>query len=175
MRHEAGLPWPDSNIVLETLKRENIKKNVIGDWLAKMPQMWVTKTKRADPENVVERAYHAVTKDMITNEVFRRVEPSGRTMGEYLEQEFAEVDVHTRVLKSNKAVYDRIADLTHDTDASGYFESLMARLPASEIRDQTNMGKNAAASFGYDHEKMFMPDAMELIGRRSQTTFVTSD
>jgi len=72
-------------------------------------------------------------------------------------------------------VYNRIADLTHDTDASPYFESLMNRLPASEKPDTTNMGKNAAALWNYDHEKNFFPGAMELIGRRSQTRFITSD
>ena len=33
------------------------------------------------------RIYHATSRDTILNEVFRRVEPSGRTMGEYLRQE----------------------------------------------------------------------------------------
>ena len=30
------------------------------------------------------REYHAVTRGYILNEIFRRVEPSGRTMGEFL-------------------------------------------------------------------------------------------
>ena len=34
-----------------------------------------------------KRAYHAITKNLITNEIFRRIEPKGRTMGEYFEQE----------------------------------------------------------------------------------------
>lgn len=33
------------------------------------------------------RIYHAFNKDIFSNEVFRRVEPNGRTMGEYFEQE----------------------------------------------------------------------------------------
>jgi hypothetical protein len=108
--------------------------------------------------------------------VFRRVESKKRTMGEYLEQEFPEVDVHTAVTKETKPdVYNRIADLTHDTDATNYFRSLMNRLPASEKVDLTNMGKNAAANWSYDHEKNFYPGAMEVIGRRSQTHFVTSE
>ena len=36
------------------------------------------------------RAYHALTKDWISNEIFRRVEPQGRTMGEYFHQEIKE-------------------------------------------------------------------------------------
>lgn len=32
-----------------------------------------------------KRIYHSITKDCILNEVFRRVEPEGRTMGEYMQ------------------------------------------------------------------------------------------
>lgn len=35
----------------------------------------------------VTRAYHSLTKDMIANEIFRRVEPKRRTMGEYFDEE----------------------------------------------------------------------------------------
>ena len=34
-----------------------------------------------------KRTYHANSKDWITNEIFRRVEPDGRTMGEYWKEE----------------------------------------------------------------------------------------
>lgn len=34
-----------------------------------------------------KRMYHGGTRDWITNEIFRRVEPSGRTMGEVLAQD----------------------------------------------------------------------------------------
>lgn len=34
-----------------------------------------------------KRIYHSITKDWITNEIFRRVEPDGRTMGEYWREE----------------------------------------------------------------------------------------
>ena len=30
--------------------------------------------------------YHSASRDWITNEIFRRIEPEGRTMGEYLAQ-----------------------------------------------------------------------------------------
>lgn len=33
------------------------------------------------------RRYHMISKDWILNEIFRRVEPSGRTMAEYFEEE----------------------------------------------------------------------------------------
>lgn len=48
----------------------------------------------------LNRAYHAVTKDWITNEIFRRIEPEGRTMGEYFQQEILHqfsANVHIRM------------------------------------------------------------------------------
>lgn len=53
-----------------------------------------------------ERAYGMVTRDMITNEIFRRVEPKGRTFGEYLWEEFPGVDVHGSIHSDD--VYNRI-------------------------------------------------------------------
>ena len=35
----------------------------------------------------IKRSYHACSKDWITNEIFRRIEPQGRTMGEYYREE----------------------------------------------------------------------------------------
>ena len=34
-----------------------------------------------------KRAYHATSRDWVTNEIFRRVEPKRRTMGEYMQEE----------------------------------------------------------------------------------------
>lgn len=64
------------------------------------------------------RTYHAFTKDLITNEIFRRVEPKGRTMAEYWEEELKEklgADVHLRVSD---------ADLTrvYDFENLGFFK-----------------------------------------------------
>ena len=67
-------------------------------------RFWLDEDKIKDPANASERQYHAVTRDWITNEIFRRVEPNspktptcmknyfipegfwgyGRTMGEYI-------------------------------------------------------------------------------------------
>ena len=46
--------------------------------------------------------YHAVSKDWITNEIFRRVEPKGRTMGEYFEQELKDKYTSNVYLRMNK-------------------------------------------------------------------------
>ena len=63
---------------VEDMLTENIKKNSIGSVIETDTCIW--------PEGF-KRQYHSVTRDWITNEIFRRVEPKGRTMGEYLREE----------------------------------------------------------------------------------------
>ena len=36
-----------------------------------------------------KREYHAITRGWIVNELFRRVDPAGRTIGEFLRQEIS--------------------------------------------------------------------------------------
>jgi hypothetical protein len=56
---------------------ENIKANKIGEIIEKAPYIML-------PRDLV-RTYHITTKDLILNEIFRRVDPEGRTMGEYFD------------------------------------------------------------------------------------------
>ena len=79
MRHEAGLARFSKPIDVEWLTTENIKKNMMGKIIE-------DETPRKLPHGMT-RAYHAFNKDLILNEIFRRVEPQGRTMGEYFHQE----------------------------------------------------------------------------------------
>lgn len=59
----------------EDLWTENIKKNKIGALIeSEHSVFW----------DGMKRQYHASTRDMITNEIFRRLDPKQRTMGEYL-------------------------------------------------------------------------------------------
>ncbi len=75
MRHEAGLAAFDTSIDPIDLLPENIKANKIGRIIEAQTQ----KFRKAGSR----REYHAVTRGWIVNEVFRRVDPMGRTMGEY--------------------------------------------------------------------------------------------
>ena len=77
MRHEAGLASFDKALSRESLLTENIKKNMVGEVIEKQEQSFPPTQKRA---------YHAVTRGWIANEVFRRVEPSGATVGEQLQE-----------------------------------------------------------------------------------------
>ena len=63
--------------------------------------------------------YHAVTRDWIANEIFRRVEPQKRTMGEYLSQELPDIDIHIGL--HDQEAQDRVVDLKN---MSGFVRDL---------------------------------------------------
>jgi len=100
MRHEAGLAALDRSIPPEDLLAGNLKQNRVGRVIeAQVPRF---------RGNGAPREYHAVTRGWVANEVFRRVDPAGRTIGEFLREEIAGplgVDVHVGVAE---AEVDRI-------------------------------------------------------------------
>lgn len=81
MRHEAGLAAFDVSIVPESLFTENIKRNKVGRIIEQHRQRY--------REGGSRREYHAITRGWIINEVFRRVDPDGRTVGEFLREEIS--------------------------------------------------------------------------------------
>ena len=80
MRHEGGLASFDRSIEPEALFPENIKKNqvapIIEAQIARFPQ-------RED----TNREYHAISRGWVANEIFRRIDPAGRTIGDFLREE----------------------------------------------------------------------------------------
>jgi CubicO group peptidase (beta-lactamase class C family) len=83
MRHEAGLANFDTSIDMEDLFTANIKQNAVGRIIeGHAPRYGTT--------GGGKREYHALTRGWIVNEVFRRVDPAGRTIGEFLRQEISE-------------------------------------------------------------------------------------
>ena len=80
MRHEAGLAAFNVSLDPEALLKENIKQNSVGRVIEGHEQ----KFRKGDRSR---REYHAVTRGWIVNEVFRRVDPQHRTIGEYLHEE----------------------------------------------------------------------------------------
>ena len=83
MRHEAGLVSFKYTFDPEDLLKENIKQNSVGSVIegvrARIPKDY---RKR--------RNYHALTRGWVVNELFRRVDPKERTLGEYLQEEIAQ-------------------------------------------------------------------------------------
>ena len=89
MRHEAGLSAFDTSIQPQDMHPQQLKNNAIGAIIERQ-------TPHFRPGAGKQREYHAIARGWIANEVFRRVEPSGRTMGEFLRDEVStalDVDV----------------------------------------------------------------------------------
>jgi CubicO group peptidase (beta-lactamase class C family) len=79
MRHEAGLAAFNSSLDTQDLLTDNIKQNKVGKVIEEHAQKY-------RPNGGSRREYHAVTRGWIVNEVFRRIEPAGRTIGEFLRE-----------------------------------------------------------------------------------------
>lgn len=89
MRHEAGLAQLDVSLSATQLETPALEHNSLGRILEKHPLSF--------PEGSSPREYHAVTRGWIVNEIFRRIEPGRRTMGEFLRAQISEplgIDVY---------------------------------------------------------------------------------
>ncbi|MEP5766661.1 MAG: serine hydrolase domain-containing protein [Halieaceae bacterium] len=82
MRHEAGLANFDTSLDMEDLFTENIKQNAVGRIIEAHALSYTAGSGG-------KREYHALTRGWIVNEVFRRVDPAGRTIGEFLREEIS--------------------------------------------------------------------------------------
>jgi CubicO group peptidase (beta-lactamase class C family) len=82
MRHEAGLAAFNTSLDPQHLRTENIKQNKVGSIIEAHPQ----KFREGDGNR---REYHAITRGWIANEVFRRIDPAGRTIGEFLREDIS--------------------------------------------------------------------------------------
>ncbi|MEM7413465.1 MAG: serine hydrolase [Myxococcota bacterium] len=81
MRHEGGMAAFDASLAPDDTLRERIKDNAIGRIVEGQKLRF-----RSESE---PREYHAITRGWIANEIFRRVDPAGRTMGEYFRDEIS--------------------------------------------------------------------------------------
>ncbi len=90
MRHEAGLAQLNTSFSPQDLYPSAVHNNTLGQVLETHPL--------AFPANSVSpREYHAISRGWIANEIFRRVDPEHRTMGEFLRKNLSEplgLDVH---------------------------------------------------------------------------------
>ena len=79
LRHDARLHFFDRQVISKDTLTQNIKNNSIGKIIEEQSQI--------EYPHGAKRSYHGMNRDWITNEIFRRVEPRGRTMGEYFREE----------------------------------------------------------------------------------------
>ena len=99
MRHEAGLAALRTSVPPADLRTENIKRNAVGRIIESHGQAF-----REGHDQ--QREYHAITRGWIANEVFRRIDPAGRTIGEFLREEISGplgADVHIGVTEDELA------------------------------------------------------------------------
>lgn len=82
MRHEAGLAGFTVSMPPESLAVDQIKQNRVGEIIEQ-------ESARFREMGGERREYHAITRGWVANELFRRVEPAGRTMGEFFRDEIS--------------------------------------------------------------------------------------
>ena len=83
LRHQAGMVYLDQTVMFEDMLVENVKQNSIGAVIEKQDPNLPPKKYNTT------REYHGLTRGWILNEIFRRVEPTGRTIGQYLKDEIS--------------------------------------------------------------------------------------
>ena len=83
MRHEAGLAAFYVTLDPNDLLTENIKQNHVG----RVIEAHTQKFRKGDGSR---REYHAITRGWIVNEIFRRIDPAGRTIGEFLREDISD-------------------------------------------------------------------------------------
>ena len=89
LRHEAGLAQAfDQPLQLEDIQTKNLKRNAVGKIIESSGPSFPKDNKNKDGTSS-KRQYHAVTRGMILNEIVRRVDPKGRTVGEILREDIA--------------------------------------------------------------------------------------
>ena len=89
MRHEGGLAQLNITLSAAQLETSALRQNSVGSVLEQHPLQF--------PDAESAREYHAITRGWIVNEIFRRIEPSNKTLGEYLRAQISEplgVDVY---------------------------------------------------------------------------------
>lgn len=104
MRHEAGLAVFDTSLNPQDLLTNNIKMNKIGQVIEGQAQNY----QNAGPS---KREYHAMTRGWIVNEIFRRVDPAGRTIGEFLREDISEPMQADVIIGVRETELDRISSI----------------------------------------------------------------
>ncbi|WP_159819289.1 serine hydrolase domain-containing protein [Colwellia sp. 20A7] len=117
MRHEAGLANFDTSLEMEDLFTESIKKNNVGRIIESQAQIY------ASPDGS-KRQYHALTRGWIANEVFRRVDPTGRTIGEFLREDISNPLKADTIIGVKKHEISQISEVTPLGFGTQFLESL---------------------------------------------------
>ncbi len=140
MRHEAGLATFRTTLPIEDLQTQAIKRNAIGAVIENHPQRF---RKGID----MQREYHAITRGWIVNEIFRRVDPAGRTIGEFIREQVATPLAADVVLGASDEDLDRIVRLSAPSVRFHLIESLKPKSMGRRIELNAWQGLKLFASF----------------------------
>jgi len=135
MRHEAGLAAFDTTLNPVDLQTPNLSTNTVGAIIAAQTPKW-----RLGADN--QREYHAITRGWIANEIFRRIEPQGRTMGQFLRTEVSEkfaIDTYIGVTDSEVA---RMSDVVMLGFGYQFMQGLVPRRLGRRM--EPNLAQNVA-------------------------------
>ena len=127
MRHEGGMAAFDTSLDPEDLLAENIKQNKVGKVIEGHPLRF-RKGKRS------KREYHAITRGWIVNEVFRRVDPGGRTVGEFLSEEISRPLEADAIIGVKEGELHRISKVSPLGLGFQFLQSLKPRILGRKIK-----------------------------------------
>ncbi len=126
MRHEAGLASFNTSLDLEDLRTSNIKQNKVGSIIEQHPQKFGT-------GGAGKREYHALTRGWIVNEVFRRVDPTGRTIGEFLSEDISRPLASDAIIGIKEEELGRVSKVSTLGLAFQFLESLKPKFLGRKI------------------------------------------
>ncbi len=135
MRHEAGLAAFDTTLNPVDLQASQLATNTVGAIIAGQTPKW-----RLGADN--QREYHAITRGWIVNEIFRRIEPQGRTIGQFLRTQVSEkfaLDAHIGATDSEIA---RMSDVVMLGFGYQFMQGLVPRRLGRRI--EPNLAQNLA-------------------------------
>ncbi len=126
MRHEGGMAAFNTSLDAEDLHVKNIKENRVGKVIEGHPVRFPT-------GNRGRREYHAITRGWIVNEIFRRVDPGGRTLGEFLREEISSPLEADAIIGVKEGELGRISRVTPLGFAFQFLQSLKPRILGRKI------------------------------------------
>ena len=86
LRHRSGLAWFAETIpTVKNIWTENIKENKVGELIERQTLHFPNVNGIKNNNEISE--YHGQTRGLILNEIVRRLDPKGRTMGEILKED----------------------------------------------------------------------------------------
>ncbi len=127
MRHEGGMAAFTTSIDPEDLYTKNIKENRVG-------RVVEGHALRFRKGNRSRREYHAITRGWIVNEVFRRVDPQGRTMGEFLSEEISRPLEADAIIGVKEAELNRISKVSPLGFGFQFLQSLKPKFLGRKIK-----------------------------------------